>query len=428
MAYQEVKTTGYGTRVGNSFKGIVSGLLLFVLGTCLLWWNEGRAVKTAKMLDEAEGLAVHAEDIKSLDTSLNGQLIHANGTAETIDSLSDATFSVGVTALKLVREVEYYQWVESSSTQTKEKIGGSKEEVTTYSYKKAWTSKPVNSADFKDPEYQDKNSVKVQFDETTVYAENVKFGAYTLPERMVKSIGGEEPLILNIPAATMKQWDIDMAKTLGDKAAIKAAQIVDEQPSDSVSSGTSITGSDNYTYVHSSDNIIYFGRSMISPEVGDVKVTFSYIKPHDISIIAQVAGSTFQPFTAKNGKSLLMVQDGTVAMDQMFQGAEEGNNMLTWILRIVGILIVIGGLRGIFDFLVMILKVLPFLASIMNFGVGLICGVVGFAWSLLVIALAWFFYRPILSVCILAVIGGVVFYFIKRGKDKKKATQEVPAE
>ena len=48
MAYQEVKTTGYGTRVGNSFKGIFSGLILFCLATALLWWNEGRAVKTDK--------------------------------------------------------------------------------------------------------------------------------------------------------------------------------------------------------------------------------------------------------------------------------------------------------------------------------------------------------------------------------------------
>ena len=45
MAYQEVTTTGYGTRVGNSFKAIGSGFLLFIAGTALLWWNEGRAVQ-----------------------------------------------------------------------------------------------------------------------------------------------------------------------------------------------------------------------------------------------------------------------------------------------------------------------------------------------------------------------------------------------
>ena len=62
MAYTETTTTGYGTRVGNSFKAIGSGLLLFVLGTALLWWNEGRAVKTEKMLDEAGSKYVEMEN------------------------------------------------------------------------------------------------------------------------------------------------------------------------------------------------------------------------------------------------------------------------------------------------------------------------------------------------------------------------------
>ncbi len=36
MAYQEVTTTGYGTRVGRSFKGIGTGFLLFFGATALL--------------------------------------------------------------------------------------------------------------------------------------------------------------------------------------------------------------------------------------------------------------------------------------------------------------------------------------------------------------------------------------------------------
>ena len=53
MAYTETTTTGYGTRVGNSFKSIGTGFILFCAATALLWWNEGRAVKTAKMLEDA---------------------------------------------------------------------------------------------------------------------------------------------------------------------------------------------------------------------------------------------------------------------------------------------------------------------------------------------------------------------------------------
>ena len=70
MAYQEVTTTGYGTRVGNSFKAIGSGFLMFVIGTVLLWWNEGRAVKTEKMLDEAGNAYVSQLDPTSPDQTL----------------------------------------------------------------------------------------------------------------------------------------------------------------------------------------------------------------------------------------------------------------------------------------------------------------------------------------------------------------------
>ena len=55
MAYTETTTTGYGTRLKNSLGGIGAGFVMFLGATCLLWWNEGRAVKTAKMLDEAQG-------------------------------------------------------------------------------------------------------------------------------------------------------------------------------------------------------------------------------------------------------------------------------------------------------------------------------------------------------------------------------------
>ena len=58
MAYTETTRTSYGQRVKNSFGGIVSGILLIIIGTVLLWWNEGRAVKTTRMLKEAAGVTV----------------------------------------------------------------------------------------------------------------------------------------------------------------------------------------------------------------------------------------------------------------------------------------------------------------------------------------------------------------------------------
>ena len=70
MAYTETTTNSYGSRLGKSFGGIGTGFLMFLAGTALLWWNEGRAVKTDKMLNEAQGVTVEMEDINNTPTPL----------------------------------------------------------------------------------------------------------------------------------------------------------------------------------------------------------------------------------------------------------------------------------------------------------------------------------------------------------------------
>ena len=89
MAYQEVTKTSYGSRLGNSLKGIVTGLVLFVAATVLLWWNEGRAVKTSRMLKTAETECVDVADVSTVDPALNGKLIHATAVAKTDETLTD---------------------------------------------------------------------------------------------------------------------------------------------------------------------------------------------------------------------------------------------------------------------------------------------------------------------------------------------------
>ena len=159
MAYQEVKTTGYGTRVGRSFQGIGGGLVLFIIATCFLWWNEGRAVKRSKTLNQAEKACVEMENPDRKDPALEGELVCATAVATTQDSLSDRQFGIGVKAISLQRDVEYYQWVEHAEEQSEDKLGGEQVTTATYTYSKEWTSSPVSSEDFKDPECQGKNKV-----------------------------------------------------------------------------------------------------------------------------------------------------------------------------------------------------------------------------------------------------------------------------
>ena len=407
MAYQEVTTTGYGTRVGNSFKAIGSGILLFCIGTALLWWNEGRAVKTEKMLDEAGSAYVEMENPNKKDASLEGELICGTALATTEDSLIDKDFGVGAKAIALTRKVEYYQWVEHAQEKREDKLGGKEVTTTTYTYTKEWTSRPVESAQFKDPAYQNKNMVLTTVEEAEQYAENVSWGAYKLNESLIHSIRSNEGLDLAIAEDLLKQLD-------------KSAQTAYERfygvHSDSAKAAAE--NKKDLEYIHQAGNILYYGRVPGSPEVGDVRVTFEKVVPAKVTVMAVVDGDTFKPFKAKNGKRFQTLVMGKKSGDEIIEAQKEANNMFLWMLRIVGILMVIGGLKGIFGFLETILKVVPFIAGIFGWGVGIVCTVIGVVWSLIVIAIAWLFYRPLLGISLLVIAGFLVWVFAFKGKDK----------
>ena len=373
MAYQEVTKTSYGSRLGSSFKGIGSGLLLFVLATVLLWWNEGRAVKTAKMLKTASTECVDVADVSTVDPALNGKLIHATAIAKTDETLTDPDYGIQVNAIWLKRSTEYYQWVEHSTSETKDKIGGGQETVTTYTYSREWVGSPVNSNSFHDPDYKGVNSTRLTVPDNSVRAEKVSFGGYVLPAGMVNSIPAREPVAL--PAE------------LGDNRT---------------------------SYVN--NNVLYYGEDPGKPAVGDVRVTFTQGTGGDASILAQVVGDTFEPYKHKNGKQLQVLSMGVHSMESMFESEKAANKAILWLLRIVGIMLVIAALRMVFNILVTLLKVLPPLAKVGELGVNLVTAVVGFIWSLLVILLAWVVYRPVLAIVLAAVIVALVVFLIRKSK------------
>ena len=395
MAYTETTSTSYGQRLAGSAKGMIGGLLMFIIGTCLLWWNEGRTVRTAKAIGDAASHVESVADVSRVDASLNGKLIHASAFADTKDTLTDDMFGVRELAIRLDRKVEYYQWVENAQTKEREKIGGGKETTTTYTYEKKWVDKPVNSAEFKDPQYQSANKVLSEVEERNEMAQHVTFGAYTLPELFVASISGSEPVEVRMTEEQRFTWN-ERLHMLRPK----------------VNTETSL--------VHTNANTVYLGLSPNSPQVGDVRVTFTKVPPADISLIAQVDGSTFKAYRAKNGQSFSRVQMGTVSADEMIEQARSENNMLTWVLRLVGVLLIVIGLKGMFGLLPMLFKVLPFLGSIVDAGVGLVSWIFGLAWSFIIIAIAWLVFRPIIGISLLVLaIAGIVF-LKRRGKKNEE--------
>ena len=284
-----------------------------------------------------------------------------------------------------------------AQTKEREKIGGGKETTTTYTYEKKWVDKPVNSAEFKDPQYQSANKVLSEVEDKSEMASNVTFGAYTLPESFVSAISGGEPAEVRMTEQQTFAWNEQLHALM---------PTVDETTS----------------LIHTSANTAYLGISPNSPQIGDVRITFTKVVPTDISLIAKVNGSTFEAYKAKNGQKFTRIEMGKVSADEMLEHAKSENNIWTWVLRVLGIMLVVGGLKAMFGLLPMLFKVLPFLGSIVGAGVGLVCWVFGVAWSFIIIAIAWLVFRPIIGISLLAVsIAGIVF--LKKQAAKRKAAQ-----
>ena len=393
MAYTTSKSTSYGQRLIGSLKSIGFGVILLIAASILLFYNEGRYVKQGKAINETQSVTVHVDDMSTVDLSLNGKVIHAGAFANTEEMLADPQFGVSTVAIELRREVEYYQYQENVSTRTRDKVGGGREEVKTYTYEKKWTLQPVNSEKFTDPAYQQSNFVLANLEANTQIAQHVTFGAYTLPPSMVRSIGGSVGLDFALSDEQRQYWEEAIAKN------------------------QNATG--GATMVHQHGNVAYFGKSETNPEIGDVRITFTKVEPKDISIIAQVNGNTFEPYIAKNGRDFSRVAAGNVSAAAMFADAHSSNSTLTWVLRIIGIILVMVGLGMMFSILPTLFKVIPFLGSIVGAGVGLVCIVGGLAWSMLMISFSWLFYRPLIGIPLLAVTVAGIWYLRKKGEGKR---------
>lgn len=399
-SFTEVTSTSWTSRIGDSFKGIGIGIILIIIASALLYWNEGRTVRSGDAIAEAQRVTVPLPSITTVDPGFNGKTVYTSGPVTTKEILVDDMFGVKTTAISLTRKVQYYQWVESSRSETRKKLGGGEETVTTYSYVPKWVDAPVDSQQFKRPQGHE-NTVNVTVKPETWYSDFVKLGAYRLPAFFIQSISGEKALDTGLTEVQQLELqksffpDYAMGESLGDMFGSAPVDMMNNEKT---------------PMVHVRGNMLYLGRKVNNPSVGDVQVTYFAVPPTaTVSLIGKVSGDTFEQFRASNGKMFSALEMGVVSVENMFQDAKDSNNMIAWALRVVGVLIAMAGFRAIVAPLAVIADVIPLLGTLVGAGTGLVASLLGFAWSLIVIAVAWLRFRPILACSLL---GGAVVLFV----------------
>lgn len=382
-AYTKVTSESWLSRIGGAFKGIIIGVIMFLVSFVVLWTNEGRAVKTRKALEEGQGKVVSVS-CEKVDPANDGKLVHTSGAATIDEVLRDPEFGVEAKAVKLKRVVEMFQWVEHKETKSKKKLGGKKETTTKYSYTTEWSDKPVDSSGF-DTTKGHENPGEFPCQPLELSAEKVALGAFELSPGLLKQMNDFTPITID---------KIDREAPLPKKLKGKAK----------VCKGA-----------------IYIGKKPSSPKVGDVRVKFMVVEPGEVSVIAQQTGQTFQPAPTKVGKSLEMLSMGKHSAREMFQNALASNKTLTWILRLVGFMLMGFGLSLVFRPLSVIADVVPIVGSIVGAGTGVVAFLIAGVLSLITIAVAWIAFRPVFAAVIFAVAAAVAVLVVVKMKKGKAA-------
>ena len=377
-------TTSYGSKIGNSLKGVVGGFFAIIIAIGILWFNESNSVKEIRKIAEGKKNTVTVESSK-LSPENEGLLVHMTGKALTNDTLKDEEFGFKVNGIKLIKTVEMYQYKENKKTETKDNVGGSSTTTETFTYEEIWSDNLINSDEFY--ESWRKNPKDFDHSSQTYVAENVELGAYDLSYGLISQISSSE----NFP-------------------------ITEEM----------YTPEDSYTSKIQS-GMIYFGDGSKNPQIGDERISYTVVYPQDISIVSKQQGNSFVPYVAKNGRTIELAYSGIKTAEEIFASEAQKNKIFTWVLRFVGFILMFIGFAAILKPISTVGSVLPILGNVLEAGTGLIAGLLAFVISFIVIAVAWIFFRPILGIALLAIAIGA-FVFGKKMFSKEPVAEVKPKE
>jgi hypothetical protein len=338
MAVTEVTHENWFSRIIESLKGIVIGIILFLAAFPLLFWNEGRAVKTARSLTEGAAAVVSIE-ADAVDAAYDTKLVHFTGEATTAETLSDSTFGMSKLAIKLKRNVEMYQWKEKSETETRKKVGGGEEKITTYTYEKAWSNSVISSGSFKEAGHDNPGAMPYESQSWT--AQTVTVGKFTLSPGLLGQIDAWKELRVDEESKGLASPDLRASLIVTDGKYYIGARAPTQVVAPVTPEGTPVA-----TPAQPVQPVVV--GTPASPMIGDVRLSFQVIEPTQVSVVAQQQGANLQPYpTAQKGYDIELLETGFMTADQMFEAAQSRNTMMTWILRLVGFVMMFAGLSMI---------------------------------------------------------------------------------
>ena len=103
-------------------------------------------------------------------------------------------------------------------------------------------------------------------------------------------------------------------------------------------------------------------------EVGDLKVRFERVDLAEASFVGKQQGDALTAYKTSNGREVFLSAAGRKDAAAMFQQAQTENTIITWVIRVAGLIGIFIGFQLFFGLFGVIGDVIPFIGSIVRGG------------------------------------------------------------
>lgn len=359
--YTQVTNKSYMTRIIDSIKGIVFGLVLFIASFAVLYMNEGRV--------DVSDIAVNAIPAS---TQANGEFVYVTDEIKSEEKLGDGMFLKNGDYLAVKRNVEVYAWIESSESSSETNLGGSETTETKYTYATNWVNEAASSANFKVVEGH--SNISKSIPDLDANVNSATISGYGLNIKK-----------LQLPVFTDLSINAENT-TLNNKGVLEG----------------------NYVFVGTG--------TFAQPKVGDMRIKYSMI-PHGFN------GTVFGKLNAQNVEPF--VTDGTIvyrlfdgSRDEALAAMHTEYTTRGWIIRLVGFLMMWIGLSSLFKPISVVLDVVPMFGALSRAGAGLITFLVSLVLSIVTILVAMILHN-VWAIVVSALVVMAIFGYMLKIKGNK---------
>ncbi len=362
------------------FIGLFWGFLFCLTAIGGMSLNQQEAVYRAQTLAEGENRVIEIETYL-VEPVNEGKLIHLTGEVRVNEILKDTLFDItAVNVLAFRRVVKMYQWTE--------KVSKKQDDTLDYRYDKIWLEQLIDSSLF-ELSQEHHNPAAMLITGQVTRAKQVKLGEFILPHNLIDKMTPSQWL----PMTALSFWQVpeNLASRLGEQK------------------------------IQFYDGHYYIGHDSSLPQIGDLQIQFEMIPPETISVVAKQVNSSLMPYQTQTAGEIELFELGTVSAEQMFYNAKK-QNFFDILSESFGRFLIMGlGFYILFIALWLSKNTLPILGNPDNLKGWLISVVLAAVVSLILIALAWIDYSPLIGRTLL-VIAVCLLYFFKFARKSKQAT------